>query len=92
VRIALQLQTMHPPDTSATALERQREAFRRMTSEQRLALAAEMSDEIRALAESGIRHRHPDWSDDEVREALVVILLGRGDAARARAGRVSPAP
>jgi len=79
-------------DTSAAALERQREAFRRMTPEQRLAVAAEMSDEIRSIAESGIRGRHPEWSDDEVREALVVILLGRDDALRARAGRVSDAP
>lgn len=58
-----------------------------MTPEQRLAVAAEMSDEIRAVAESGIRHRHPGWSDDEVREALVVILLGREDAGRASGGR-----
>jgi hypothetical protein len=61
---------MHLPDTSAMALERQREAFQRMTPEQRLAVAAEMSDEIRAVAESGIRGRDPDWSDEEVREAL----------------------
>ena len=76
-------------DTSTAALERQREIFRVMTPEERLAAAAEMSDEIRAVAESGIRGRHPDYSDDEVREALVVILLGRDDAFRARAGRVS---
>jgi len=44
-----------------------------MTPERRLALAAEMIDEIRAIAESGIRHRHPEYSDDEVREALVVM-------------------
>jgi hypothetical protein len=80
---------MHPLDTSATALERQREAFRRMTPEQRLAVAAEMSDEIRAIAESGIRRRHPDYSDDEIRNELVVILLGREDADRGRARRIS---
>ena len=82
---------MQTLDTSAAALERQREAFRRMTPGQRLAAAAEMSDEIRAVAESGIRRRHPGWSDDEVREALVVILLGPDDAARARARLVSDA-
>jgi len=82
---------MHPLDTSATARERQSEAFRRMTPEQRLAVAAEMSDEIRAIAESGIRGRHPDYSDDEVREALVVILLGHEDAMRGRARRVAAA-
>ena len=82
---------MHPLDTSATARERQSEAFRRMTPEQRLAVAAETSDEIRAVAESGIRQRHPDYSDDEVREALVVILLGHEDAMRGRARRVAAA-
>jgi 16S rRNA C1402 (ribose-2'-O) methylase RsmI len=85
------LRTMHLLDTSTTALERQREAFRRMTPEQRLAVAAEMSDEIRAIAESGIRRRHPDYSDDEIRKELVVILLGREDAARGRARRTSAA-
>jgi hypothetical protein len=62
-------------DTSSTALARQRETFRRMTPEQRLAAAAEMSDEIRAVAEDGIRHRHPDYTDDQIRAALVAILL-----------------
>jgi hypothetical protein len=78
-------------DTSTTALERQRETFRRMTPEQRLAVAAEMSDEIRAIAESGIRQRHPDYSDEEIRAALVAILLGREEAIRGRARRISAA-
>jgi hypothetical protein len=78
---------MPPLDTSTTAHERQRETFRRMTPERRLAVAAEMSDEIRAVTESGIRHRHPDYSEDEIRAALVVILLGRDEATRGRAGR-----
>ena len=62
-----------------------------MTPEQRLAVAAEMSDEIRAVTESGIRQRHPDYSDDEIRTALVVILLGREEAIRGRARRTSAA-
>ena len=82
---------MHMRDTSTTALQRQREAFRRMPPEQRLAVAAEMSDEIRAVAESGIRQRHPDYSDDEIREELVVILLGRKEAMRGRARRMPAA-
>lgn len=56
-----------------------------MTPEQRLAVAAEMSDEIRAVAEAGIRQRHPEYSDGEVRAALVAILLGREEATRLRA-------
>jgi hypothetical protein len=83
----LQLRTMHMLDTSSAALERQRETFRRMTPEQRLAVAAEMSDEIRAVTEAGIRQRHPDYSDAEIRAELVAILLGRGAAICGRARR-----
>jgi hypothetical protein len=68
---------MPPLDTPLTSLERQREALRRLTPEQRVAAAAEMSDEIRAVTEAGIRHRHPAHTDDEVRAALVAIVLGR---------------
>ena len=62
-----------------------------MTPEQRLAVAAEMSDEIRAVAEAGIRQRHPDYSDAEIRAALVAILLGRGEAIRGPARRLAAA-
>jgi hypothetical protein len=76
-------------DTSMAALERQRETFRRMTPEQRLAMAAEMSDEIRAVAEAGIRGRHPDYSDDQVRAELVGILLGPGGRLPRRSPRIA---
>ena len=82
---------MHLLDTSSAAFERQRETFRRMTPQQRLAVAAEMSDEIRAVAEGGIRQRHPDYSDAEIRAALVAILLGRGEAIRGPAQRLAAA-
>jgi hypothetical protein len=35
-----------------------------------------MSDEIRAVTEAGIRHRHPEWTDDEVQAELARIVLG----------------
>jgi len=82
---------MHLLDTSPAALERQRETFRRMTPQQRLAVAAEMSDEIRAVAEAGIRQRHPNYSDAEIRAALIAILLGRGEAIRGPARRLAAA-
>lgn len=44
-------------DTSPDALEAQRKAFRRMTGSQRFAMAVRMSDETRALADAGARHR-----------------------------------
>jgi hypothetical protein len=77
-------------DTSMAAVARQREAFRRMTPEQRVAVAAEMSDEIRGVTEAGIRHRHPAYSEDDIRAALAVILLGPGETTHQRARRISP--
>lgn len=76
--------TMPGHDTATTALERQRDAFRRMTPEHRVALAVEMSDEIRDVTEAGIRHRHPALTDDEVRAALAAIILGPGGAGHRR--------
>ncbi len=55
-----------------------------MTPQQRIAAAAEMSDDVRALAEAGIRSRHPQYSDEEVRLTLVEILLGRELAVKVR--------
>lgn len=77
-------------DTSTTALERQWAAFRRMTPEQRVAAAAEMSDEIRAVTEAGIRHRHPTGTDAEIRAALAAIFLGSHEATRRRTRSVAP--
>lgn len=63
-----------------------------MTPEERVALAAEMSDEIRSISEAGIRHRHPGWTDDDVRAELAAIVLGRALGSRARAGRGAGRP
>lgn len=78
---------MNALDTSPAARQHQREAFRRMTPEERVAFAVEMSDEIRSITEAGIRSRHPEYADDEVRAALVAIVVGRADAARMRPSR-----
>jgi hypothetical protein len=76
-------------DTAASSLQRQRETFRRMTPERRLGIAAEMSDEIRAIAEAGIRQRNPGYSDDQVRAALVRMLVGPAEADGASARQPS---
>lgn len=46
-----------------------------MTPVERLRLAAELSADVRALIESGIRQRHPDWSADEQAAEFVRILV-----------------
>ena len=67
---------LRPRDTSTAAVEQQLAAFRAMTPSERVAVAAAMSDEIRALAEDGIRDRHPTYTDAQVADELADILLG----------------
>lgn len=77
-------------DTSDGAFEHQLEAFRAMTPGERLALGAAMSDEIRLLAEAGIRSRHPTYTDAQVADALAQILLGPELADKIRRSRLAP--
>ena len=81
-----------PIDTTADARQRQVDAYRAMTPDDRLRLADQMSAEVRTLARSGIRARHAgDISDDEVDDELARILLGaevvEAMTARGPAGR-----
>ena len=54
-------------DTSPEAAAVQIAVQRRLSGEERLALAIDMSDMARELALAGIRQLHPDWSEERVR-------------------------
>lgn len=47
-----------------------------MGGARRSSLAAAMSEDARLVSEAGIRRRHPEYSDPEVRHALNLLLLG----------------
>lgn len=79
-----------PKDTSADAFARLMDALRGLGAERRLQLAAEMSDELREIAKAGIRSRHPEYTEQQVRERLEDLLLGEQLAARARRTRLTP--
>ena len=71
-------------DTSAEAHAAQLKAWRRMTPEERIAIAAEMSDALRRLVEAGVRSRHPDHAEPQVQAAVAEALLGPELAAALR--------
>lgn len=83
---------MRPRDTSREAYERQLARYRSMTPEQRSELALEMSDDVRRVAAEGIAQRHPDYSESDVRRALVALLYGKEVAAKVWPGLSVPAP
>lgn len=63
-----------PRDTSPDALDRQRDALRRRSPNERLATAHRLSDEVRALAEEGVRRRSPTLSESQVQAEVRAIV------------------
>jgi hypothetical protein len=63
-----------------------------MTAEQRSELALRMSDDIRRVAAEGIKQRHPEYSERDVRRALVALLYGKDAAAKVWPDEPVPAP
>ena len=73
---------MRARDTSRTAHDLQLRLYRGMTPEQRSELALRMSDDVRRIAAEGIKQRHPDYSEHDIRRALVALLYGKDAAAK----------
>ncbi len=56
--------------TPAAALEKQIECYRRMTGEQRLAIALDLHEFACEVAREGIRRQHPEADAAEVERLL----------------------
>lgn len=65
-----------PLDTTEEADRIQFEIFGRMSVEQKLRLMSELTEAARATFEAGIRSRHPDYTDNDVRLARIRHELG----------------
>ncbi len=63
-------------DTSPEAAAIQDEIFRRMTPEQRVLLALEMSESMRSVALAGLRSRRPELSESELARELMRLMYG----------------
>ena len=63
-------------DTTVEAEAIQLSIHRRLGPEARFRVAVEMSDAVVMLAETGIRYRHSEYSDKEVKAALIKQLHG----------------
>ena len=63
-------------DTSPDAARVQREIVARMTPDERLRMAFEASEFVRALALEGIAMRHPEYTPEQRKSALFTLLYG----------------
>ncbi len=67
---------MKPSDTLAEIEEIQLDIIRKMSPEKRLELAIQLYETEQNLLSEGIRSRHPEYTEEEIRLALIRILLG----------------
>lgn len=51
-------------------------ALRAMSGSRRAELALEMSEAVRETARAGIRTRHPEYTEEQVRLAFLRLILG----------------
>ena len=70
------MQSSKPRDTSSEAMAKQDEILRGLGPAGRAAMAFELSDNMRAVVEAGVRSRHPDWEESEVRCEVLRLMLG----------------
>lgn len=73
-------------DTSPDAARVQLEVYRRMEPSERLRVGLELTRMSRDLLAQGIRARHPEYSDDDLRWAFLRAWLGPEDFAQAYPG------
>jgi len=63
-------------DTSPEALKVQLAAIRRLSPEARLRQGLELASLVRGLIATGVRARHPEYSEEEVDLATIRLVLG----------------
>jgi hypothetical protein len=65
-----------PADTTSEAAQVQLRIYRAMPPSKRLQLALAMSDSLRQLVIAGVRSRHPEFTPEQVRLAVIRLTLG----------------
>jgi hypothetical protein len=64
-------------DTSPEAQAFQLNIFRQMTPEGRLQAAMDLAQTSRQLLAQGVLQRHPEYSQEEARLAVIRLVLGK---------------
>lgn len=63
-------------DTTAEAQAVQDRVLRSIGMAGRMAMTFELSDNMRAMVEAGVRHRHPQWSQQTVEREVLRLMIG----------------
>ena len=64
-------------DTSKEAAAKQFEVLRNLGPTGRLKLTMDLCDTLRNITKSGIRHRHPNYTEQQVTQAYLKLILDK---------------
>ena len=68
--------TAIPADTTPEAAWVQRQIYQRMSFENRLVLTLDMSRFLGQIGAAGVRLRHPEFTEEQVKFAVIRLRLG----------------
>ena len=68
--------SMHARDTTPEAAGIHLQLYRQAGPSRRAQIAVELSDAVREMALAGIRRRHPEFSEREVRLSFLQMVYG----------------
>jgi hypothetical protein len=57
----------------------QKKSLKSMTPSQRLQVAVDLYHAARELKAAGLRHQHPDWAEERIRDKVREIFRNAGD-------------
>jgi hypothetical protein len=69
---------LQPRDTTSAAHALQLRLYREAGPEHRAEIAADLSEAIRDACRTGVRLRHPDFSEAQIVREVIRIFYGRG--------------
>jgi len=65
-----------PADTTVEMAKKEYDILRGLEPEGRAKMAFEMSDGLRRIVEDGVRHRHPDWDETQIKLDVLRLMIG----------------
>ncbi|MGH7127776.1 MAG: hypothetical protein ACREIV_04360 [Planctomycetaceae bacterium] len=78
-------------DTTPEAARIHRDVLRRLGPARRLEMGVQLSQTMRLLIEAGVRHRHPELSEPQVRREVLRLMIGETLSHKCpRAGKRGP--
>jgi len=65
-----------PSDTTVEAARKQLEILRSLDMSARANITFQLSNNLRQTVEAGVRHRHPDYNEQQIKSEVLRLMVG----------------